>query len=117
MSIRREKLAAVDFSEIVAPEAKPLPVPHPGRHLAEIIEELGITQYRLAQAIHVPPRRINEIVQGKRAMTADTALRLGRALDMSPDFWMNLQSRYARERIERTRGKQIAREVERLGVA
>lgn len=117
MSIRREELATVDFSEIVAPKAKPLPVPHPGRHLAEMLEELGITQYRLAQAIHVPPRRINEIVHGKRAITADTALRLGRALGMSPDFWMNLQSRYARDQAERTHGKQIAREVERLEIA
>jgi|SRR5690625_4131064 len=117
MTIRREDLAEIDFADVSAPNAKPLPVPHPGRHLAEIIEELDVTEYRLAKAMHVPPRRINEIVHGKRAITADTALRLGRALDMSPDFWLNLQSRYARDRIERTRGKQIAREVKRLEVA
>ncbi len=117
MIIRREELAETDFSSLTKQGAKTLPVPHPGSHLAEILAELGITEYRLAKAIHVPPRRINEIVQGKRAVTADTAIRLGRALDVSPDFWMNLQARYARDQIERTRGKQIAREVERLEVA
>lgn len=64
---------------------------HPGEHLAEIIEELDISQYRLAVTIGVPPRRINEIVHGRRSMTADTALRIGKALDMTPEFWLNLQ--------------------------
>lgn len=53
-----------------------------------------MSQYRLAQEIHVPARRINEIVQGKRGITADTALRLGRFFGTSSEFWMNLQSRY-----------------------
>ena len=64
---------------------------HPGEHLAEIIEELGISQYRLAVTVGVPPRRINEIVHGRRSITADTALRIGKALDMTPEFWLNLQ--------------------------
>ena len=64
---------------------------HPGEHLAEIIEELDISQYRLALTIGVPPRRINEIVHGRRSITADTALRIGKALDMTPEFWLNLQ--------------------------
>ena len=64
---------------------------HPGKHLAEIIGELGISQYRLAVTIGVPPRRINEIVHGRRSITADTALRLGKALRMTPEFWLNLQ--------------------------
>jgi addiction module HigA family antidote len=55
---------------------------------------MGISQYRLAKGISVPPRRINEIVHGKRAITADTALRLGRFFTMSPQFWLNLQTRY-----------------------
>ncbi|MCG6868887.1 MAG: HigA family addiction module antidote protein [Gammaproteobacteria bacterium] len=67
---------------------------HPGEHLAEFLEEYGISQYRLAKDIHVPPRRINEIVHGKRAITADTALRLGRYFGTSAQFWMNLQSGY-----------------------
>ena len=67
---------------------------HPGEHLAEVLDELGISQYRLAKAIGVPPRRINEIVLGGRSITADTALRIGQALGMTPDFWLNLQRMY-----------------------
>ena len=67
---------------------------HPGEHLAEFLEELGISQYRLAKTIGVPPRRINEIVHGRRSVTADTALRIGRALGLTPEFWLNLQRMY-----------------------
>ena len=65
---------------------------HPGEHLAEFLDDLGISQYRLAKTIGVPPRRINEIVHGRRSVTADTALRIGQALGMTPEFWLNLQS-------------------------
>ncbi|MFG3341783.1 HigA family addiction module antitoxin [Glycomyces sp. NPDC048151] len=76
---------------------------HPGEILAdEFLEPLGISQYRLAQAIAVPPRRINEIVHGKRRISADTALRLARYFGTSDWFWMNLQNRYDLE-IERDR--------------
>ena len=67
---------------------------HPGEHLSEILEDLGISQYRLAKAMDVPPVRVNGIVRCRRAITADTALRLGQVLDMTPEFWMNLQQRY-----------------------
>ena len=67
---------------------------HPGEHLAEILEELGISQYRLAKAIGVAPIRINEIVHCRRSITADTALRIGQALGMTPEFWLNLQRMY-----------------------
>ncbi|MDO5633704.1 MAG: HigA family addiction module antitoxin [Micrococcus sp.] len=68
---------------------------HPGEILLEeFIEPMGITQHKLAVAIEVPPRRINEIVHGKRRITADTALRLGRYFGMSAQFWINLQSHY-----------------------
>ncbi len=67
---------------------------HPGEHLEEILEELGISQYRLAKAMHVPPIRINDIVHCRRSITADTALRIGRALGMTPEFWLNLQRMY-----------------------
>lgn len=67
---------------------------HPGEHLAEILDELGISRYRLARAIDVPPRRINDIVRGRRSVTADTALRIGQALGMTPEFWLNLQRMY-----------------------
>jgi addiction module HigA family antidote len=68
---------------------------HPGEILLEgFLNPMGITQYRLAQTISVPARRINEIVHGKRAISPDTALRLSRALCTSDRFWINLQSRY-----------------------
>lgn len=67
---------------------------HPGEHLAEILDELGISQYRLAKAIGVPPIRISEIVRRRRSITADTALRVGTALGMTPEFWLNLQKMY-----------------------
>ena len=64
---------------------------HPGEHLAEIMEELGITQYRLAKTIGVPQIRIHDIVHCRRSITPDTALRIGKALGMTPDYWLNLQ--------------------------
>ena len=68
---------------------------HPGEVLMEdFIEGFGITQNKLAVAIGVPPRRINEIVHGQRAMTADTALRLGKYFGVSAQFWLNLQTQY-----------------------
>jgi addiction module HigA family antidote len=68
---------------------------HPGEILLEeFLKPLGLTQYRLARDIGVPPRRINEIVHGTRAVTADTALRLGRYFRISGHFWLNLQSRH-----------------------
>lgn len=68
---------------------------HPGEILLEeFLKPMDISQYALAKAISVPPRRINEIVHGKRAVTADTALRLGRFFQMESEFWMNLQARF-----------------------
>lgn len=68
---------------------------HPGEVLMEdFIRGMGVTQNRVAVAIGVPPRRINEIVHGQRRITADTALRLGRYFGTSPEFWTNLQSRF-----------------------
>jgi addiction module HigA family antidote len=68
---------------------------HPGEILLEdFLEPMGISQYRLSKDISVPPRRINEIVQGKRSISADTALRLSRYFGLSERFWLNLQSRY-----------------------
>jgi addiction module HigA family antidote len=71
---------------------------HPGEHLAEILAELDISQYRLATTIGVSPRRINEIVHGNRAISADSALRIGKALRMTPESWMNLQKMYELEK-------------------
>ena len=75
--------------------AKKLPPIHPGEILfEEFLEPMGISQYKLAKDISVPPRRINEIVLGKRAITPDTALRLSRYFGLSERFWINLQTRY-----------------------
>jgi addiction module HigA family antidote len=68
---------------------------HPGEILLEeFMKPLGISQYRLAKDLNVPARRINEIVHGNRAITADTALRLSRHFNLSERFWLNLQARY-----------------------
>jgi addiction module HigA family antidote len=80
-----------------------MPPIHPGEVLQEeYLGPLGVSQYRLAQAIAVSPRRINEIVHGKRGISADTALRLARYFATSERFWLNLQSRYDIE-VERDR--------------
>lgn len=85
---------------------------HPGEILLEeFLKPLELSQYRLAQDISVPPRRINEIVHGTRSITADTALRLGRYFGTSEQFWLNLQSQYDLE-IERGRlGDRLKKEV------
>ncbi len=76
-------------------KAKKLPPIHPGEILMEeFLVPMGISQYRLAKDTSVSPRRINEIVHGNRSITADTALRLGRFFGMSPQFWLNLQTRH-----------------------
>ena len=72
---------------------------------------MGITQYRLALDIRVPPRRINEIVLGKRGISADTALRLARYLGTSADVWMNLQTRFEVETTRDEKGEIIEREI------
>ncbi len=91
---------------------KLLPPIHPGKILLEeFLTPLGISQYRIAKDIGVPARRINEIVHGKRAITADTALRLGKFFNMSAQFWMNLQARYDLEKAEDKLGKTLDKEV------
>jgi addiction module HigA family antidote len=67
---------------------------HPGEHLADILKESGMTANALALRLRVPANRIATIIQGKRAITAETALRLGRYFGTSPGFWMNLQTKY-----------------------
>ena len=83
------------------------PPTHPGEILREeFLLPLGISQYRLAKAIHVPPRRINEIVLEKRGISADTAIRLGLFFATTPQFWLNLQSRYELEMAKGALGEQ-----------
>ena len=78
------------------------------------LRPMGISQYRLAKDISVSPRRINEIVHGKRAITADTALRLGRFFGMAPQFWLNLQNRYDLEVTEDMLVGRLDKEVRAL---
>ncbi len=85
---------------------------HPGEVLAEdFLASLGISQYRLALDISVSPRRINEIVHGKRAISADTALRLARYFGTSERFWLNLQARYDLETERDHLGSRLEKEV------
>ena len=88
-----------------------LPPVHPGEILMEdFLKAMGITQRKLAVSIGVPPRRINEIVHGKRAVTADTALRLAKFFEMSPQFWLGLQAQYDLDVAE----DKILSEIERI---
>ena len=92
-------------------EEKMAPV-HPGEILLEdFMKPQGITQYRLAKAMSVYPRKVNEIVQGKRAITADTALRLARFFGTSPEVWMNLQAHYDLELAKDDLKDRVEREV------
>ena len=85
---------------------------HPGEVLLEeFLRPMGISQYRLAKDISVPQRRISEITQGKRSITADTALRLGRYFGMEAQFWLNLQSRYDLLRAEEKLDNRLDKEV------
>lgn len=85
---------------------------HPGEILKEeFLLPFRISEYRVAKDINVPPIRINEIVHGKRAITADTALRLARYFNTSPQFWLNLQSRYELEKQEDLLSARLKREV------
>lgn len=93
------------------PRKKLLPV-HPGEILLEeFLKPLGLSQYRLAKETSVPPRRINEIVRGQRAITANTALRLARFFGTSERFWLNLQTRHDLEVEKERLGTQLEREV------
>ena len=85
---------------------------HPGEILKyEFLVPMGISEYRIAKDISVPARRINEIVHGKRAISADTALRLGRYFKMSPEFWISLQNHYELEREKDRLGDDLFRKV------
>ncbi len=90
-----------------------LPNIHPGEILLEeFLLPMELSQNRIARSIGVPPRRINEIVHGKRAVTADTALRLARFFGTSEQFWMGLQADYELEEARRRLGRRLSREVQ-----
>jgi addiction module HigA family antidote len=89
---------------------KKLPNVHPGEILLEeFLKPMDISQNRLARAMRVPPRRINEIVHGKRSITADTALRLSHALGTTEQFWMGLQADYDLEEARNSSGNELGK--------
>jgi addiction module HigA family antidote len=99
------------------PSKKHPPI-HPGEILQkEFLAPLGLSQYRLAKDTSVPPRRINEIVRGTRAVSADTALRLARYFGTTERFWLNLQSRYDLEKEKDRLGNRLEREVSSLAAS
>ena len=112
MSVRREDIdnRKVDFSDIAT--GRRLPPVHPGTILGnEFLRPMGISVYELARAIKVPRSRANDIVLGRRAITTDTAMRLGRYFGTSAEFWINLQSRHDLDVADRTARRKIEREV------
>ena len=90
---------------------------HPGAYLKELLVELKTSQYRLARDLGVPAMRINLVVNGKRPVTAELALRLGRYFGQNPRYWMNLQTRYYMDVAEDGLSEQVAREVRPLKAA
>jgi len=113
MSIRREDIDnhRVDFPDVAT--GKRLEPIHPGETLREeFLQPMGISVYKLAQAIKAPRSRINDIVRERRAITTDTALRLARYFGTTPEFWLNLQTRYELDLANRDLRQKIEHEVE-----
>ena len=113
MTIKREDIdrRRVDFSDVASGQ-RIAPV-HPGEILREeFLAPMALSVYRLAQALKVSRPRLNDIVLGRRAVTTDTALRLGRYFGTTPEFWINLQTRYDLDIAERTLRATIEQEVE-----
>ena len=97
MSISADKLQLLGFSDVTV-RGRRLRTRHPGLFLAELLDELAISQAELARAIGVSPMRVSHVIKGKRPVTADLALRLGRRFRQSPQYWLNLQARYDLDR-------------------
>ena len=113
MGIARSDLKHERFEDIAT--GGKLDAVHPGSVLlADFIEPMGITRYRVAKAIGVQQRRVDEICAGTRGVTADTAVRLGLALGIEPQSWLNLQAQYDIEMIQREQGKRLAEEIQPL---
>jgi len=113
MSIARNELKRESLEGITT--GRKLAAVHPGSVLlCDFIEPMEITRYRVAKAIGVQQRRIDEICAGERGITADTAVRLGLAFGIDPQFWLNLQAQYDIEVIQREQGARLAEEVSAL---
>jgi len=112
MSVKREDLDAgrIGFADVIT--GKRIPLIHPGEILRdELLAPMKISVYTLAQAIKVPRSRVNDIVLGRRGVTADTAFRLARYFGTSPDFWVNLQARYDLDAADRQLRRRVEREI------
>lgn len=112
VTIRREDTEnrKVDFSDVAS--GRRLPPVHPGEILRdEFLTPIGISVYELANAIKAPRSRVNDVVLGRRSITIDTALRLGRYFGTSAEFWINLQARHDLDVADRTVRQQIEKEV------
>lgn len=114
MTITREDLDAgrVDFSDLGDCVGEPLPPSHPGEHLADFMEDYGWSARELARRLHVPHNRVLALLDGKRALSADTALRLARLFGTSALLWLRLQMHYDLERARLEDAERIAAEVE-----
>ena len=113
MTIKREDLdlRAVDFSDVAS--GRVLPPIHPGEVLRdEFLVPLGLSVYRLARALKISRPRLSDIVLGRRGVTIDSALRLGRYFGTTPEFWINLQARHDLDVAERTLRLEIERQIE-----
>jgi len=107
-----------DWTEEIQREERIYPPVHPGEILdEEFLGPLEMTAYQLAKGIRVMPPRVYEIVRGERAVSADTALRLGRYFGTGPEFWLNLQSRYDLEVARDRAGEKIEQEIKPLSPA
>ena len=111
MTIHREQLDEIDFSDLANGTDRMPPIT-PGEILREdFMEPLGLSANALARALHVPPNRVTAILKGTRSITADTALRLARYFNTTPQSWLNLQKNYELEVAKRTVGRVVEAEV------
>ena len=112
MGIKREDIDGRRADSSAVYSGRRLPPVHPGEILRdEFLTPMSISVYALANAIKVPRSRVNDIVLGRRAITTDTALRLGRYFGTTPEFWINLQAHYDLDVADRTVRRRIEREV------
>ena len=112
MAIKREELdrREVDLSDVVSEQR--LPPVHPGQILRDdYLVPMGMSVYRLAQELRMPRPRLNDVVLGRRGVTVDTALRLGYYFGTTPEFWINLQTRYDLDVADRTVRRRIEQEI------
>ena len=105
----------IDLSDVVSPRGGTIPLEHPGVTLKkEVMEPLGLSAYRLAKCIGVPLNRVTAILAGKRAITAETSIRLGRFLSISPEFWHRMQADYDLRRAQEKMGELVIDAIEPL---